>query len=76
LITMVTRRTATSSDSILGDNEPNPQLVELLAAVQVLQKQNLVQQQRNEEHQRLQEEAQARETELRTQLEERERELK
>ncbi|MCI84266.1 hypothetical protein A2U01_0105542, partial [Trifolium medium] len=60
----------------MGDNNPNPQLVELLAAVQVLQEQSLVQQQRNEVHQHLQDEAQARETELRIQLEERERELK
>ncbi|MCI53795.1 hypothetical protein A2U01_0075042, partial [Trifolium medium] len=68
-------RTTTSSDSILGDNDPNRQLAELLEAVRVLQEQNLVRQQQNEEHQRLQVEAQARETELRMQLEEREREL-
>ncbi|GAU42011.1 hypothetical protein TSUD_236780 [Trifolium subterraneum] len=73
---MVTRRGATSSDSMLGDIDPNPQLVDLLASVRVLQEQNLVQQQRNEEHQRLQEEARIRETELRLQLEERERELR
>ncbi|GAU47368.1 hypothetical protein TSUD_403710 [Trifolium subterraneum] len=73
---MVTRRGATSSYSMLGDIDPNPQLVDLLASVRVLQEQNLVQQQRNEEHQRLQEEARIRETELRLQLEERERELR
>ncbi|GAU47711.1 hypothetical protein TSUD_177160 [Trifolium subterraneum] len=73
---MVARRAATSSDSNLDDIDPNPQLVDLLVAVRVLQEQNLVQQQRNEKHQRLQDEAQARETELRLQLEERERELR
>jgi hypothetical protein len=69
---VVRRATTTSSDTISEEGNPNPQLAELLAAVRVLQDQNLVQQQRNEEHQRLQDEAQTREAELRMQLEERE----
>jgi hypothetical protein len=73
---VVRRATTTSSDTISEEGNPSPQLAELLAAVRVLQDQNLAQQQRNEDHQRLQDEAQTREAELRMQLEERERELR
>ena len=64
-----------SSGSELED-DANPQLAQLLEVVRELQEQNVEQQKQNDKHQRLQAEAQAREVELKKQLEDRERELR
>jgi len=73
---MLGRRPPRTSFGYELEDDANPQLAQLLEAVRELQKQNVEQQKQNDEHQRLQAEAQAREVELKQQLEDRECELR
>jgi len=75
-IIMVGRRPIRASSGSELKDDANPELAQLLEAVRELQEKNVEQQKQNDEHQRFQAEAQAREVNLKQQLEDRERELR